>query len=317
MAKSPPPTTTTSCDVFRVHVATEGCVYLDAVTQLMRKTRGGGDALSSSRGEESRAKKREEEGLRRLLEDDSPLHPHPPPPLPPSSSSLSSLLLLSRIERVTDNPLQPTTTTAKKARGGDDDNDHDLDNNDNIGENSMDEDEWETSLLLLMPLQLGLKTINASDCVSTLSRLIPLPHSVGMLGGTPRHALWFYSAAAVDPPPERRQIGAAEREDDDDDDAAEDRRDGDGGWYGLDPHVVQPAPRGTRVLVPKRTSKTKDDGDDTSGTDTATMTPDHRWQVQLTGPYLRSLHASSAVTHPNHERPISLSSLDPSCTLGF
>ncbi|KAL3803624.1 hypothetical protein ACHAW5_006386 [Stephanodiscus triporus] len=47
------------------------------------------------------------------------------------------------------------------------------------------------------------------------------------------------------------------------------------------------------------------------------MTPDHRWQVQLTGPYLRSLHTSSAITHPNHERPISLSSLDPSCALGF
>lgn len=280
-------------------------MYLDAVRQLVTKTRGGGasSSSSSSKGGESRAEKREE-GSRRL-EDDSHSHPHPPPP----SSSLS------RIERVTDDPLRSTTTTAKKTRGGDDDDDRDLDDKNDNGENSMDEDEWETSLLLLMPLRLGLKSINASDYGSTLSRLIALLHSVGMLGGTPRHALWFYGADAVDPPPARRRIGAAEGEDDDD--SVVDHQDGDGGWYGLDPHVVQPAPRGTRVLVGKRMSTTKDDGEDASGSDAALMTPDHRWQVQLTGPYLRFLHASSAVTHPNNERPISLSSLDPSCAIGF
>jgi hypothetical protein len=104
----------------------------------------------------------------------------------------------------------------------------------------------------------------------------------------------------------------------DDDDGAEeedgdDRDDGGGGvgecgWYGLDPHVVQPAPRGSRV------------GGGPS--DSAGTTTDHRrWRVHLTDSYLRSLRAYSSSaggpSHPNHERAIPLSSLDPSCALGF
>jgi hypothetical protein len=143
----------------------------------------------------------------------------------------------------------------------------------------------------------------------------------------------------VDPPP---RFGATEAggrdngsndddendgEDDqeDDEDSDDDRDSGDGGWYGLDPHVVQLAPRGTRVLVKgTRSSTTVDDDDDDDPKDavdaTTTITtviPNHRWQVQLTESYLRSLHISSTVTHANHRRSIPLSKLDPSCALGF
>ena len=193
------------------------------------------------------------------------------------------------------------------------DDDGDLDDDDDGEEEEEEEDEWHTSLLLLMPLRLGIKSISASDYGSTLSKLVALPHSVGMLGGTPRHALWFYGADAAEAPPRRRGGG----EGDDDDGAKEedgDDRDDDGGgvgecgWYGLDPHVVQPAPRGSRV------------GGGPS--DSAGTTTDHRrWRVHLTDSYLRSLRAYSSSaggpSHPNHERAIPLSSLDPSCALGF
>jgi hypothetical protein len=243
---------------------------------------------------------------------------------------------LARIERITDDPLRrpATSTTATAATtesaprrkertttpGGvenedDDDHDGDLDDDDDGEEEEEEEDEWHTSLLLLMPLRLGIKSISASDYGSTLSKLVALPHSVGMLGGTPRHALWFYGADAAEAPPRRRGGG----EGDDDDGAEEedgDDRDDDGGgvgecgWYGLDPHVVQPAPRGSRV------------GAGGGPSDSAETTTDHRrWRVHLTDSYLRSLRAYSSSaggpSHPNHERAIPLSSLDPSCALGF
>jgi hypothetical protein len=230
-------------------------------------------------------------------EEDARDAPRPRRRLPP----------LARIERMADDPLRrpaatatsgtATTESARRRRtppGGGDEDEYE-DECDNIvieGKGEVEEEgEWQTSLLLLMPLRLGVKSISAPDYGSTLSRLVALPHSVGMLGGTPRHALWFYGADAA---------GV----DDDDGDEEGDDRDDDGececGWYGLDPHVVQPAPRGSRVLA----------GPAGGG-------PDHRWRVQLTDSYLRSLRASSAASHPNHERAIPLSSLDPSCALGF
>jgi hypothetical protein len=51
--------------------------------------------------------------------------------------------------------------------------------------------EWETSLLLLLPLRLGIQSIPTESYGASLSKLIALSQSVGMLGGTPRHALWF------------------------------------------------------------------------------------------------------------------------------
>ena len=160
-------------------------------------------------------------------------------------------------------------------------------------EDSIDDNDiqWDTSLLLLLPLRLGIQSISTSNYGSTLSKLISFPQSVGMLGGTPRHALFFYGADAVDPPSSSDNTG---------------EQDDVGGWYGLDPHTVQMAPRGTQILC------------NNGSTNTTTKTaPRYQWQVQLTDSYLRSLHFSSSTSHANHERSIPLSNLDPSCALGF
>ena len=69
--------------------------------------------------------------------------------------------------------------------------------------------EWDCSLLLLIPLRLGLKSFNESYTKSLVSTF-SFPQSVGILGGSPRHALWFYGAGKTT-------------------------------LYGLDPHTVQPA----------------------------------------------------------------------------
>lgn len=69
--------------------------------------------------------------------------------------------------------------------------------------------EWDCSLLLLIPLRLGLKSFHESYSKSLVSTF-SFPQSVGILGGSPRHALWFYGAGKTT-------------------------------LYGLDPHTVQPA----------------------------------------------------------------------------
>jgi len=73
--------------------------------------------------------------------------------------------------------------------------------------------EWDTALLLLVPLRLGLKGFNPEYSIP-LTHTISFPQSVGFVGGSPRHALWFFGATA---------------------DGSE--------VYGLDPHTVQDAPR--------------------------------------------------------------------------
>jgi cysteine protease ATG4 len=55
--------------------------------------------------------------------------------------------------------------------------------------------EWDTSLLLLIPLRLGLKSFH-SDYVQSLAFSFSLPQSVGVLGGRPRGARWFYGATS-------------------------------------------------------------------------------------------------------------------------
>mmetsp|Transcript_1379 Transcript_1379/g.1979 ORF Transcript_1379/g.1979 Transcript_1379/m.1979 type:complete len:462 (-) Transcript_1379:366-1751(-) len=72
---------------------------------------------------------------------------------------------------------------------------------------------WDKALLLLVPLRLGLKTFNHTSYAQTLATTFSLPQSLGFIGGSPRHALWFYAASA----------------------------DGQS-LYGLDPHTVQTAP---------------------------------------------------------------------------
>ncbi|KAK1744206.1 cysteine protease ATG4 [Skeletonema marinoi] len=133
---------------------------------------------------------------------------------------------------------------------------------------------WDTSLLLLLPLRLGIQKIDSSKYGSTLAKLMSFPQSVGMLGGTPRHALWFYGADAVDPG--------------NDQDC--------GGWYGLDPHTVQMAPRGTQTLI--ETGNSSDD-------------PKYQWDAQILK------HIFTNASHFNHDRAIPLSGLDTSCALGF
>ena len=85
---------------------------------------------------------------------------------------------------------------------------------------------WDTSLLILIPLRLGLKTFNASTYKVPLSHVLSFSQSVGFVGGAPRHALWFYGSNS------------------------------DGSKvYGLDPHTVQRAPR-RRRLRPEEKQKT-------------------------------------------------------------
>lgn len=74
--------------------------------------------------------------------------------------------------------------------------------------------EWDSSLLILIPLRLGLKEFDASTYRKSIAHVLSFPQSVGFIGGKPRHALWFYGATS------------------------------DGSRvYGLDPHTVQRAPR--------------------------------------------------------------------------
>ncbi|CAB9500629.1 Cysteine protease ATG4B [Seminavis robusta] len=73
--------------------------------------------------------------------------------------------------------------------------------------------EWDTGLLLLIPLRLGLNGIN-EEYAKSISFTFSIPYSVGVLGGRPRGARWFYGAWS------------------------------DGSRIlGLDPHTVQQAPR--------------------------------------------------------------------------
>ena len=74
--------------------------------------------------------------------------------------------------------------------------------------------DWDTPMLLLVPLRLGLKTFNAEVYRQPLAHTFALHQSVGFVGGTPRHALWFYGASS-----DGTKV------------------------YGLDPHTVQDSPR--------------------------------------------------------------------------
>jgi cysteine protease ATG4 len=77
--------------------------------------------------------------------------------------------------------------------------------------------EWDTGLLLLVPLRLGLDKFH-DDYVQSVAHTFRLPQSVGILGGRPRGARWFYGAYS------------------------------DGSKVlGLDPHTVQSAPRRRRI----------------------------------------------------------------------
>lgn len=55
--------------------------------------------------------------------------------------------------------------------------------------------EWDTSLLLLIPHRLGRDYFN-SEYVKSVAQVFSLSQSVGILGGRPRGARWFYGAFA-------------------------------------------------------------------------------------------------------------------------
>jgi cysteine protease ATG4 len=85
---------------------------------------------------------------------------------------------------------------------------------------SLDEDDnldWDTALLLLIPLRLGLDKFNEAY-TEVLARSFWLPQSVGVLGGRPRGARWFFGAYA-----DGTKV------------------------LGLDPHTVQSAPQRKRL----------------------------------------------------------------------
>mmetsp|Transcript_23399 Transcript_23399/g.54351 ORF Transcript_23399/g.54351 Transcript_23399/m.54351 type:complete len:590 (-) Transcript_23399:1147-2916(-) len=85
--------------------------------------------------------------------------------------------------------------------------------------------DWETSLLLLIPLRLGLKTFN--DQYSTvLANVFGLKQSVGVLGGRPRGARWFYGASS-----DGQKL------------------------FGLDPHTIQGAPQRRTVTTSNGSTK--------------------------------------------------------------
>ena len=72
--------------------------------------------------------------------------------------------------------------------------------------------DWKSPLLLLIPLRLGLSKFNESY-KEILARTFSFPQSVGIIGGRPAHAIWYFGAAA------------------------------DGSTlYGLDPHTIQQSP---------------------------------------------------------------------------
>ena len=97
---------------------------------------------------------------------------------------------------------------------------------------SVGEIEWDTSLLLLIPLRLGLKSFNA-QYVQTVAHTFSLPQSVGLLGGRPRGARWFYGAVA-----DGSKI------------------------FGLDPHTVQNSPNRRMARVNGKDSSVVDLSDE-------------------------------------------------------
>jgi cysteine protease ATG4 len=97
---------------------------------------------------------------------------------------------------------------------------------------SVDSVEWDTALLLLIPLRLGLKSFN-EEYVRAVAHTFSLPQSVGVLGGRPRGARWFYGALS------------------------------DGSKIlGLDPHTVQNAPRRRTARVNGKSSQVVELSDD-------------------------------------------------------
>jgi cysteine protease ATG4 len=148
--------------IFRVHVASQGTVYRDAVSNLMTKNQD-----------------------KRKQEDTSDAEASTPEPF--------------------SHPLDPIYSAPESK--------------------DMECPDWDTSLLLLVPLRLGLQNFN-QDYTLQLAHVFSFRQSVGVLGGRPRGARWFYGATS---------------------DGAK--------LYGLDPHTIQSCPQRRRVQLPKGQTK--------------------------------------------------------------
>jgi cysteine protease ATG4 len=149
--------------IFRVHVASQGTVYRDAVNDLMTK-------------DQQKDKERQSSELEA--------------PNEPLSHPLD--------------PIYSENTTKQSSKQS---------------------SPWDTSLLLLVPLRLGLQNFNQVYTVQ-LAHVFSFRQSVGVLGGRPRGARWFFGATS------------------------------DGSkLYGLDPHTIQSCPERRRVKLPKGQTK--------------------------------------------------------------
>ena len=101
-----------------------------------------------------------------------------------------------------------------------------LNNNDDNSQNTPQP--WSTpGLLLLIPLRLGLDQFQADKYSESLAFSFSLPQSVGVLGGRPRGARWFYGATS-----DGQKL------------------------FGLDPHTIQKSPNFVRRKS-KSSSKSK------------------------------------------------------------
>lgn len=149
--------------IFRVHVASQGTVYRDAVDALMSKNQIPNEARESSEQKTNNV---------------------------PLSHPLDPMYSESGVKELSTKTLS-----------------------------------WEASLLLLIPLRLGLQNFN-QDYAVQVAYIFSLRQSVGVLGGRPRGARWFYGATS---------------------DGAK--------LYGLDPHTIQACPERRRVTLPKGQTK--------------------------------------------------------------
>ena len=116
---------------------------------------------------------------------------------------------------------------------------------------SLNEDEnleWDTALLLLVPLRLGLDKFN-EDYSEVLARSFWLPQSVGILGGRPRGARWFFGAYA-----DGTKV------------------------LGLDPHTIQSAPQRKELLGPA--------GDDTKEKNNTVVDLSDEYMESVHTPYV-------------------------------
>jgi len=147
--------------------------------------------------------------------------------------------------------------------------------------------QWDSALLLLIPLRLGLQKFN-TDYSEALADVFSLPQSVGMLGGSPRHAIWYYGSV-------RTGQNDMNRKGNDDKEYK---------LFGLDPHTVQATP--SLQSCKNKQSNLKDH---------------QRKKIVMSDKTMSSLHPSSYFnpnnTHSSKPVCMSIKNIDPSLALAF